>query len=119
MWVNHARKNTPLFLKLLVALRRTYRSARRIVLILDNYVIHKSDAVHRWLADNPKVRLLFQPTYSPWVNRIERLWKTMHDTITRNHRCATFRDLAQRIIRFLDAVQPFPGNRHALATLEV
>ena len=119
VWVEHARKNTTLFIKLLEALCRTYRSARRLVLILDNYVIHKSVAVQRWLADNPKVRLLFQPTYSPWVNRIERLWKTLHDTITRNHRCATFRELARRIVQFLEAVQPLPGNQHALATLEV
>ena len=36
-----------------------------------------------------KFRLFFQPTYHPWVDRIERLWKTLHDTITRNHRYPT------------------------------
>lgn len=119
VWVEHPRKNTMLFIKLLAAVRRTYRSARRVVLILDNYVIHRSDAVYLWLANNPKFRLLFQPTYSPWTNQIERLWKTLHDTITRNHRYATFRELAQRIIRFLDAVQPFPGNQHAITSFAV
>ncbi len=117
VWVEHPRKNSTLFVKLLEALRRSYRAARRIVLILDNYIVHKGNPVHAWLAAHPKFRLLFQPTYSPWVNQIERLWKTMHDTVTRNHRCSTFRELAQRIIRFLDAVQPFPGNQHALATV--
>ena len=119
VWVEHARKNTALFVKLLQALRRRYRAARRIVLILDNYVIHKSVYASNWLAKNGKFRLVFQPTYSPWVNQIERLWKTMHDTVTRNHRCPTFEALAQHIIRFLDVVQPFPGNNHALAKLEV
>ena len=97
---------------------RIDRAARRLVLILDNYIIHKSAPVQRWLAANPKFTLLFQPTYSPWVNRIERLWKTMHDTVTRNHRCRTFEELAQRIVRFLEVVSPFPGNHHALATME-
>ena len=89
------------------------------MLILDNYVIHKSAYACNWLAKNGKCRLVFQPTYSPWVNQIERLWKTMHDTVTRNHRCPTFEALAQCVMRFLDVVQPFPGNNHALATLEV
>ncbi len=119
VWTEHPRKNSVLFIKLLQALRRTYRAARELVLILDNYVIHKSEPVKRWLGENPKFTLLFQPTYSPWVNQIERLWKTMHDTITRNHRCNTFRELALRIVRFLEVVQPFPGNQHALATLRV
>lgn len=119
VWVEHPRKNSILFVKLLDALHRTYQSARRIVLILDNYIIHKSECVRRWLIQHPKLRLVFQPTYSPWVNQIERLWKTMHDTVTRNHRCNTFYELAQRIARFLDVVHPFPGNHHALATMRV
>lgn len=116
--VEHPRKNSTLFVKLLQALPRTYRGARQLVLILDNYVIHKSTQVARWLTNNQKFRLLFQPTYSPWVNQIKRLWKTMHDTITRNYRCNTFRELTLRIIRFLKVVQPPPGNQHALTTLE-
>ena len=119
IWVEHPRKNSELFLRLLEALLRAYRTARTLVLILDNDVIHKSAAVQAWLARHPKIQLVFQPTYSPWVNQIERLWKTLHDTITRNHRCSTFRELAQRIIRFLEVVQPFPGNQHALATLHL
>ncbi len=116
VWVEHSRKNSTLFVKLLEALRRTYRAARRIVLILDNFIIHRSDIARAWLATNPKFRLVFQPTYSPWVNVIERLWKAMHDTVTRNHRCTTFHELAERIVRFLEAVQPFPGNQHGLAS---
>ena len=119
VWVEHPTKNTTLFIKLLEAVRRTYRAARRIHFILDNYIIHKSERTQRWLSDNPKFRMVFQPTYSPWVNQIERLWKTMHDTVTRNHRCTRFRDLARHIARFLDVVQPFPGSGHALATLSV
>ena len=87
VWVEHPRKNSVLFVKLLEQLRSHYRRANRIVLILDNYRIHKSQLVERWLENNPKFQLLFQPTYHPWVNVIERLWKAMHDTVTRNHRC--------------------------------
>ena len=77
VWVEHFHKNTRLFLKLLNAIRAAYRRARRIVLVLDNYKIHKARAVERWLAQNPKFEFVFQPVYYPWVNRIERLWKTV------------------------------------------
>lgn len=42
-------------------------------LVADNYIIHKSRKVERWLEENPKFRLLFLPTYSPWLDPIERL----------------------------------------------
>lgn len=115
VWVEHERKNTTLFLKMLNAIRRSYRRARHIVLILDNYIVHKTDAVAQWLAKNPKFQLLFQPVYYPWINRIERLWKAMHDTVTRNHRCKNLYDLCQDVKRFFQVVQPFPGAGHGVA----
>lgn len=46
-------KDTDLFLSLLQTLKRTYRRAKSITLILDNYIIHKSKKAQRWLAKNP------------------------------------------------------------------
>ena len=118
-WVEHESKNSLLFIHLLYMLKRTYRRARRIVLIVDNYRPHKSEITQRWLRNNPKFRLLFQPVYHPWVNRIERLWKALHDTVTRNHRHRTMDELMTAVCRFLVVCQPFPGNNHALATAHV
>ena len=84
IWVEHLSKSSELFLRLLEALLRGYRRARRLCLILDNYIIHRSRMVNRWLARHPRVKLLFQPVYHPWVNRIGRLWKQLHNTVTRN-----------------------------------
>jgi len=67
VWRGGERKNTALFIDLLEHLRRRYRGAKRIVLILDNYIIHKNRAARRWLAKNPKFALLFQPVYYPCV----------------------------------------------------
>ena len=92
-----------------------YRAAKRIVLIADNYIIHKSLAVKRWLVQNPKFEILFQPVYHPWVNEIERLWKSMHDTVTRNHQCRTINELMSHVRRFLIVCQPYPGNGHPIA----
>ena len=115
LWAENDHKDSWLFVKLLYKLKRTYRRARRIVLILDNYIIHKSRITERWLAAHPKFELLFQPAYHPWVNRIERLWKALHDTVTRNHRHSTMNRLLHAVRRFLVVCQPFPGSHHALA----
>lgn len=116
-WVEGESKNTDLFLRLLEALERAYaQSVTRLYIVLDNYIIHDSRLARAWVAHHPRIRLLFQPAYHPWVNAIERLWKALHDTVTRNHRFPSLETLMHAIRRFLKVAQPFPGNHHALAT---
>lgn len=109
-------KNTDLFLRLLeVAERHHDRRFKRLYIVLDNYGIHCSRLARAWVANHPRICLLFQPVYHPWVNVIERLWKAMHDTVTRNHRYSTLDQLMRAVRRFLHVAQPFPGNHHAIA----
>ena len=114
-YVEGLRKNTDLFLHLLESLRRTYRSANKIVLIADNYIIHKSNLAQAWLKHNSKFEILFQPAYQPWVNDIEKLWKQLHDNITRNHRYPTIEKLMTAVRLFLREASPFPGNSPSVA----
>ncbi|EJJ3927829.1 IS630 family transposase, partial [Salmonella enterica] len=111
-------KSSDLFISLLETLRRTYRRAKTITLVADNYIIHKSRKVERWLEENPKFRLLFLPTYSPWLNPIERLWLPLHETITRNHQCWYMWQLLKQVAQFMNAASPFPGNQQGLAKVE-
>ena len=92
--------------------------AKTITLIVNNYIIHKSRKTALWLKQNPKFRLLFQPIYSPWVNKIEKLWHALHERITRNHRCKEMWELLGKVRRFMDTVSPFPGSPHGLAKVE-
>jgi len=73
-------KISTLFISLLKHLKATYRRAKTIRLIVDNYIIHKSRETQRWLKGNPKFRVIYQPVYSPWVNHVKRLWQALHDT---------------------------------------
>ena len=41
-------------------------------LILDNYSTHKAPTIRRWLAQRPRFHLHFTPTYSSWINQVER-----------------------------------------------
>ncbi|MBI3303403.1 MAG: transposase [Deltaproteobacteria bacterium] len=51
------------------------------------------------------------PPYSPEANVIERLWKQLHDHVTRNHQHPTIDSLMEAVDDFLTAVQPFPGTK--------
>ena len=41
-------------------------------LICDNLSVHKAPAVKRWLLEHPRFALHFTPTYSSWLNQVER-----------------------------------------------
>jgi len=47
-----------------------------LVLVLDNVSYHKSTAIRAWLAAHVgQVTVVWLPTYSPHLNRIERVWR--------------------------------------------
>ena len=82
------RKTHGLFLDLLATLDRAYPPLHftRLYVVVDNYKIHKAQAVARWLAVHPRFELLFLPTYYPQTSPIERAFDDVHDKCTRNHK---------------------------------
>jgi transposase len=105
-WVEGDRKDSLLFLKLLYKLAtQTYRAARQIHLVLDNFGIHESQQVRLALrsAKGSKVKLHFLPPYCPDHNRIERVWKDLHDNVTRNHRCTGMEELMNEVRLYLQS----------------
>jgi transposase len=40
--------------------------------VLDNSSTHKTPSIQRWLVRHPRFRLHFTPTYSSWLNLVER-----------------------------------------------
>lgn len=58
---------------------------KTIYLILDNFSIHKTQAVKHLLERNPRLNLLFLPTYSPDLNEpIESTWRIVKGQSTAN-----------------------------------
>ena len=41
-------------------------------MICDNSSTHKTPAIRRWLVGHPRFHLHFTPTYSSWLNLVER-----------------------------------------------
>nr|WP_255414977.1 transposase [Rahnella sikkimica] len=113
-YVGGSSKSSVLFISLLKHLRATYRRAKSITLIADNYIIHKSRETLRWQKEDPNFRMIYQPVYSPWVNHVERLWQALHDTITRNHQCRSMWQQLKKVKHFMSTGSPFPGGQHGL-----
>ena len=102
-FVAAAKKSSDLFISLMERLRRRPK-AKRIHLILDNFVIHSSKRVQAYLGDQQGLFVLhFLPPYCPDHNRIERLWRELHANVTRNHRCPTMPVLMRNVRRYLNA----------------
>lgn len=120
IWVEGDRKNSLLFLQLLHKLvTESYPQARRIHVVLDNYSIHDSQQVQLALKTElgSRLALHFLPPYCPDHNRIERIWKDLHDNVTRNHRCTTIEDLMAEVRLYLRTRNR--RRRHAYASVHV
>jgi len=104
------RKTNQLFRDLLDTLDRRYPAHRydRISVVVDNYRIHKAQAVEHWLAAHPRFELLWLPTYCPRANPIERIFGDTHDKVTRNHKRKRLRDLVADVGRHLERNGPWP-----------
>src|SRR6476469_5466116 len=72
------------FIAFLSELLSRARWAKEIHIVLDNLSAHKTKAVEEFLAEHPKVRFHFTPTYSSWLNQVE-LWfaKLQRDLLAR------------------------------------
>ncbi len=58
-------------------LLQTYATAPVIALVCDNGIIPHSRATRAWLADHPRLRVLYGARYSPHHNPVERIWAAL------------------------------------------
>ena len=93
--------------------------------IVDNYATHKHPKVKAWLAARPRWQLHFIPTYSSWLNQVERFFGLITDKAIRRGSFTSVRQLIQRIDHFVQShnknCQPFRWTATAesiLAKLE-
>ena len=52
-------------------------------LICDNYGTHKSPAIRRWLDTHPRFHMHHTPTYSSWINQVERWFAYLTNDLLR------------------------------------
>lgn len=70
----HRRHRAVEFKKFLAKIDNEVPSHLDVHVIADNYGTHKSPTIVRWLAAHPRFHMHFTPTYSSWINQVERLF---------------------------------------------
>lgn len=62
-----------------------YPQALMIYLVQDNWPVHFHEQVTQLLASQPRLQVLRLPTYAPWLNPIEKLWRWVRQTFCHAH----------------------------------
>jgi putative transposase len=102
LWCLSEHKNNAAFRVLLRLIEQAHQDDPiPVVIVVDNFIIHKAKKVREWLAERRgRMRLYFLPTYSPTLNPIERLWRHFRRRVTDNYFFAT-------LVHLLDATRQF------------
>jgi hypothetical protein len=79
-----------------------YPEAKRIYLVMDNWPVHQHPKALAAAERDPRLKLLFLPTYAPWLNPIEKLWRLAKQTTTHAHPwCDDFKTFKEQVRRIL------------------
>src|SRR5262245_245540 len=84
-------------------LDQTYPQAQRIFIVQDNWSIHTHPDVLSVLTSLPRLEVVSLPTYAPWLNPIEKLWRWLRQDVLRLHQwAADWPMLMSQVHAFLD-----------------
>jgi transposase len=86
-------------------------------IVLDNLSTHKTPAVQRWLVRHPRFHLHFTPTYSSWLNLVERFFGLLTDEALRRGSHTSVTELRAAIATYVEAhndeAKPFRWTKSA------
>jgi transposase len=118
----HRRHRHQEFLKFLRTIDRNVPAELDVHLICDNYATHNTEAIRHWFVRHPRFHLHFTPTYSSWLNLVERWFAEL---TTRKLRRSAHRsvaeleaDLAAWVQAWNDDPKPFVWTKTADEILE-
>jgi putative transposase len=72
-----------------------------IHLIVDNYSTHKHEKIRSWLARHPRFHVHYTPTYSSWLNQVERWFGIITQRAIRRGAFKSTRELVLKIDAFV------------------
>jgi transposase len=118
----HRRHRTIEFKKFLAKIDAEVPDHLDVHLICDNYGTHKSPAIKTWLERHPRFHMHYTPTYSSWLNQIERWFAYLtQDLLQRSdHRSvqALERDIRDWVEAWNENPKPFTWTKTAEQILE-
>jgi transposase len=113
----HRRHRTVEFKKFLAKIDNEVPTHLDVHLVCDNYGTHKSPAIVKWLAVHPRFHIHYTPTYSSWINQVERWFAYLTDDLLRrgDHRSvqALEADIRTWVKAWNDNPKPFVWTKTA------
>jgi putative transposase len=92
--------------ELLMAILEKHQTGT-IYLVLDNCNTHSGKEINTVLKEaNGRLVLLYLPTYSPWLNPIERLWQVMRYAVTHGELFESLEALLAVFLAYFETVPP-------------
>lgn len=83
------------FAKFLKTIADKYLNYRKVYIVMDNWPVHFHDKVQEVTKKLSNVIILPLPTYSPFLNYIEKVWKWVKQRVTHAHPWADDDDLVE------------------------
>ena len=112
-----ARHRAEEFIRFLNLVNRNVPDHLDVHLIVDNSSTHKTPAVQRWLVRHPRFTMHFTPTYSSWLNLVERWFAELTNKWLRRGTHHSVRELAASIRTWInnwnDDPKPFVWHKTA------
>ena len=90
------------FLSFLRTIDHSVPPELEIHIVVDNYATHKHPKVKAWLAARPRWNIHYIPTYSSWLNQVERFFGIITDKAIRRDSFRSVSELVQKIDRFVE-----------------
>ena len=94
----------------------------QVHVVLDNLSTHKAPAVHRWLLRHPRFHFHFTPTYSSWLNLVERFFGLLTEKALKRGSHTSIPQLREAILGYVEAHnvngKPFKWTKTADEILE-
>lgn len=105
------------FKKFLNTINRSVPKHLDIHIIMDNYATHSTPEIQRWLACHKRFHFHFTPTYSSWLNQVERWFALLTERALKHGVHRSTQQLESAIRAFLKAhnenPKPFVWKKNA------
>jgi len=97
----HRRHRSDEFLGFLRRIQTEVPADLDVHLIMDNYGTHKTRPIRDWLARHPRLHVHFTPTYSSWINQVERWFAALTEKQIRRGTHRSVKELETAIKLYL------------------
>ena len=104
----HRKHRAVEFRKFLNSVNKAVPEDLDVHLVMDNYSTHNAPEIKRWRKRNPRFHFHFVPTYSSWLNQVERWFALLTERASKRGVHRSTQQLERAIRDFIDAPNEYP-----------